>query len=67
MPSTKELLKALKRNHVPMKTTKAGYLVKTPDGYIVTVHNTPSDRRAMMNMITRFKRHGLDIESILKG
>jgi len=41
------------------QTTKDGLQLFAPDGVaIVTIHGTPSDRRAIKNAISRLRRHG---------
>lgn len=62
-----ELVKQLQKNDVPMRKTKSGYLIYTPDRKFVSVHVTESDFRAVPNTIARLKRHGLDVEPLLKG
>lgn len=57
----KALLVSLERQGCTVKQVKAGYLVLFPDNKgSVTLHRTPSDHRAIMNMRSRIKRAGLE-------
>jgi hypothetical protein len=67
MSNLKTLAKVLHKHDVPMLRTKSGYLIKTPDGSLVAIHVTESDHRALANTIARLKRHGLDVEPLMKG
>jgi predicted RNA binding protein YcfA (HicA-like mRNA interferase family) len=56
----KEVIKEAKRQGWRVTTTKRGHLqFYAPDGEnIVTAAGTPSDHRALANLIARLRRHG---------
>lgn len=57
----RKLFKALESRGAEIRETKKGWMVIPLDETkaIVTIHGTPSDRRAWNNMISELRRSGL--------
>ena len=57
-----ELLRAVEAQGGTIKKIKNGYQVFAPNGIdIVTVHGTPSDRRALANAVAELRRAGFTV------
>jgi hypothetical protein len=55
----KELLDAVEAQGGTIRRIKSGYQVLAPNGIdIVTLHRTPSDRRAFANAVAELRRVG---------
>jgi len=59
---TRRLIRDLITAGVPVKDTKAGWLIGAPDGSSISVHRTESDHRAIKNTMARLKRAGINLE-----
>jgi hypothetical protein len=58
----KEVLRAVEAQGGTIKEIKSGYQVFAPNGIdIVTVHGTPSDRRALANAVAELRRAGFTV------
>ena len=58
----KELLRAVETQGGTIRKIKSGYQVFAPNGIdIVTLHATPSDRRALANAIAELRRAGFTL------
>jgi hypothetical protein len=58
-----ELLRAVEAQGGTIKRIKSGYQVFAPNGIdIVTVHGTPSDRRALANAVAELRRAGFTVK-----
>ena len=57
-----ELLRAVEAQGGTIKKIKSGYQIFAPNGVdIVTVHGTPSDRRALANAVAELRRAGFTV------
>ena len=57
-----KLLRAVEAQGGAIKKIKSGYQVFAPNGIdIVTVHGTPSDRRALANAVAELRRAGFTL------
>jgi 5-enolpyruvylshikimate-3-phosphate synthase len=58
----KSLIKALQRQGFRVKELKSGWIIYPQDRSLpgVTAHKTPSDHRAMLNLLAHLKRVGFD-------
>jgi hypothetical protein len=57
-----ELLDAVEAQGGTIKRIKSGYQVFAPNGIdIVTLHGTPSDRRALANAVAELRRAGFTV------
>jgi hypothetical protein len=58
----RELLSAVEAQGGTVKKIKSGYQVFAPNGIdIVTLHATPSDRRALANAVAELRRAGFTL------
>ncbi len=64
MKTLKELLADLNALGISVRETKSGYQVLTPNGGLVTIHRTESDRRAIKNTLARLKRAGVTLDNM---
>lgn len=53
------ILVSLERQHCVVESKKRGWFVKFPNGDSLTLHSTPSDHRAELNIRSRILRAGL--------
>jgi hypothetical protein len=58
----KELLSAVEAQGGTIRKTRSGYQVFAPNRVdIVTLHGTPSDRRALANAVAELRRAGFTV------
>jgi hypothetical protein len=58
----RELLRAVEAQGGTIRKIKSGYQVFAPNGIdIVTLHGTPSDRRALANAVAELRRAGFTL------
>ena len=57
-----KLIKRLTDLGVPVRDTKAGWMVLAPDGTSITIHRTESDHRAIKNTLSRLKKAGVQLD-----
>lgn len=53
-----EILKGLASQGGKVEDKKSGYMIKFPNGFMLTLHKTPSDHRALKNERSRVRRAG---------
>jgi hypothetical protein len=57
-----DLLRAVEAQGGTIKRIKSGYQIFAPNGVdIVTLHGTPSDRRALANAVAELRRAGFTV------
>jgi hypothetical protein len=63
-PDQRRLLKKAIKAGCTVKDTNSGWRVLLPNGGSVAMHTSSSDRRALANTRSNFRREGLDLDAV---